>query len=553
MWNTDDWGTLILALPQSNLGSRIMVTTTSQPVAEHCSSLSGHVYRMSTLGDDHSRELFWHSLTSKCSVEEKKQLSMVIDICDGLPLALIESAKSFMKDMIENSACKEAVHMVCAPEERDNVTLRRMQWVLMNKYSGLTSYGARACLLYFHMFPIDDAIKRKSLILLWLAEELVGKGDDLKISDLEAASKHLMTLVDGNIIRPMQVSSNATVKSSMLPGTMYEFISRKSISENFVAFSDYDITPAKPEHIRRLSLHGGPRQYAKCIAKVELYLLQTLAVSGEACTVIMNFSQYKILRVLDMKRCDSQLDKASLEAIWKLIMLKYLGLPGNIGKVPKDIRDLQNLETLDVDVVGTEIVELCKEVIKLPKLKHLLGKFRLSSERYKNYNVERSILETFSGFVTNRQAVVFPQLMIHMKQLRKVKMWCNFSADNGEVKHHSDAIKKFIREGVTEHVPLRKIINEPNDRSLTIDITGCKKVPFLKSLEAPGKLSKLKLHGDLEEVPKFLIPQKIPGTEEFSTPMKVTSLCLSLTTLCGSSSLLPFQLKDGVTLLPTLI
>jgi len=148
--STDDWDTLMEALPDSDVGSRIIVTATSQLVAERCSYPSGHVYKMSTLSYQDSRELFWSVLTGKISESRKNQFSELIDKCDGLPLALTESAKPFKgKREVHNNEFQKALCNLCVPEEGSNGTLTRMQWVLMNNYRGLTSYvPGPACYIF---------------------------------------------------------------------------------------------------------------------------------------------------------------------------------------------------------------------------------------------------------------------------------------------------------------------------------------------------------------------------------------------------------------------
>ncbi|KAM0911977.1 hypothetical protein ACQ4PT_013149 [Festuca glaucescens] len=549
----EDWQFLERVFPDSDVCSRIIVTTTSQPVAARCSFPNGHVYKMSTLCSQDSDNLFFTALTRQHSDPEKEQLSTLMNICDGLPLALIEAAESLKGQAVEKFGCQETVRGLCALEEGNNVKLRRMQWVLMNKYSGLTSYGTRSCLLYFHMFPSRYPTKRKFLIRRWLAEEFVERGQP-GFSDLDAASEHLKTLSDCNIIRGMQLSNNATVKSCRLHGTMHEFISRQSKSQNFVNFLCHgNDVPAQPkEAVRRLSLRDGTANSESCIEDVPLYLLRTLAVSGETCKAVMDFSKYELLRVLDLKEWDHhQLREKELKKkcrdMCKLFMLKYLGLPGSIREVPKEIQDLIHLETLDVG--ETEIVEVYREVIKVPKLKHLLGKFRLNAKySAENWVLEDSRLETFSGFVNNGKAE-FPKLMKHMKKLKKVKIWCDSKAEVAELKHVSTAIHDFIFQKSTD--PLDVV------RSLSIDVKGCK-VQFLGYLNSPGRLTKLKLNGSLEKVPDFITPQRetvdtsTTTWNKFTTPLKVTSLCLSSTTLCGRRSLFPFELQPGATLLPSL-
>jgi len=87
------------------------------------------------------------------------------------------------------------------------------------------------------------------------------------------------------------------------------------------------------------------------------------------------------------------------------------------------------LETLDMRKTKIEILPV--EVIKLPHLVHLLGKFKLGkrdlkvSELGKFLPPKESNLQTLAGFITDNNPG-FPMLMLRMKKLRKVKIWCGW-------------------------------------------------------------------------------------------------------------------------------
>jgi len=204
----------------------------------------------------------------------------------------------------------------------------------------------------------------------------------------------------------------------------------------------------------------------------------------------LKFAKYELLRVLDLKEC-SHLEEKHLRDICGLLLLKYLSLGETIGKVPQKIRNLQCLETLDMR--RTKTVDLCLEALQLPKLKHLLGKFQLQEipnkklDKFLSDNCDHLVLETLSGFVAERSQGISQQ-MLFMGQLKKVKIWLDSSVDATSITHLSDAVKVFTSDGNS----MASV-----DRSLSIDFTECStaecSVRFLESLQAPGKLTSLKL------------------------------------------------------------
>jgi disease resistance protein RPM1 len=229
----------------------------------------------------------------------------------------------------------------------------------------------------------------------------------------------------------------------------------------------------------------------------------------------LNYAKYKLLRVLDLKEC-ADVKAEHVGKICDLLLLKYLSLGDSIDKVPRKIAKLKWLETLDMR--RTRVVMLPVEVLMLPGLRHILGKFQLREGDHTPKKLEKllskdSELQRLSGFVNGRSEV-FAQLMSRMGKLRKVKIWCDSTADVMKLADLLEATEKFIRGGLD----MTRV-----DRSLSIDIQGCPaecSELFMDSLQAPGHLTSLKLQGNLTRLPKF--QAKMNYIEE---------LCLSRTNL----------------------
>lgn len=89
---------------------------------------------------------------------------------------------------------------------------------------------------------------------------------------------------------------------------------------------------------------------------------------------ISDFRKYKLIRVLDMEEC-TDLHDGHLKDICKLWNLRYLSLGPSISSIPMEIGRLQLLETLYVSKTKVNVLPI--EVIRLPRLIHLIGKFEL--------------------------------------------------------------------------------------------------------------------------------------------------------------------------------
>lgn len=216
---------------------------------------------------------------------------------------------------------------------------------------------------------------------------------------------------------------------------------------------------------------------------------------------VLDFSKYELLRVLDLEECAVPLGDGHLKLICtKLLLLRYLCLGAAViaTTLPKEIRKLQLLDTLDVR--KTQIVILPTQVMELPCLVHLFGKFKLKQKqdvgghrmsKLQTWLSVKSKLETLAGFLLdNSKSQEFAQFMDHRKNLTKVKIWCEATADTSSSSHLSKAIKGFIERST----------DSTGTPSLSLDFEGELSQDMLNFSLEKGKhsccyLGSLKLQG----------------------------------------------------------
>ncbi|EMS56996.1 hypothetical protein TRIUR3_19520 [Triticum urartu] len=354
------------------------------------------------------------------------------------------------------------------------------------------------CLLYLCLFPPEHDVRTKPLIRRWLAEELVEVE--------QGAVNNLKILITASIICSTRRGNNGDVKICRPTDETLQWISEMSVSQNFIVLCD-GRAQLPADEARRLSVH--PPANVKLNLPQNLSRLRTLAVFPAAGANLSNyeavfdFAKYEMLRVLDLKEC-GHLSDGHIQAICDLVLMKYLSINlGSIGFITRDIGMLKQLETLDLS--GSQTVTVFKEVLLLPKLKHLLGKFQLSriditsvpvvgwfESNLERFLRDKSVLETLAGFVTG-ETLGFPQLMSLMRRLREVKIWCGSNASKRNLKDLSNAITEFIHRTTREpHVHW----------SLSIHFEGSSGEFTKKIVSVAGKLDSLKLHGlsDIKEL-----------------------------------------------------
>jgi hypothetical protein len=388
---------------------------------------------------------------------------------------------------------------------------KNLQQVLMSNYRSLPGrpVDLRTCLLYVCVFPNGHPIRRSNLLRRWLAEGYVRDPDPCEA--LLVADKSLEELMDRNIIRPVDPSKKAKVKTCRAHGIMHEFMLQMSMSAKFIT----SLRDAQRRNYRHLfldersrvsNMHKGGRR-----ARDEKLRAHSLTIFGSAGDAFVDFADCEFLRVLDLEEC-KDLNDGQMDGVPKLWHLKYLSLGATISRLPSKIERLHSLETLDMRKARIDTLPL--EILKLPHLAHLLGRFKLGKRDWKmselgKFLPKESNLQTLAGFLTDGNPG-FPMLMVRMKKLRKVTIWCNDDDnDSKSLAELSHGVKKFVEDELDTSIGARSLSLHLRNSSENI----------LHSLENSfGYLSSLKLHGALRGLTRF-----------------AASLC-GLTELCLSST-----------------
>ncbi|CAL4979935.1 unnamed protein product [Urochloa decumbens] len=516
----EQWDCIKSTFPK-NTRSRIIVTTRIQALAEVCCShgTNGYVYNVRSLDEKQSKELLEAVLKKQLPGFEQSS-TLITNKCDGHPLALFSVANYLLRKTEFTERDCNFFWRDLGSHMSKEYAFRKLQEVLLNNYRSLPGrpVDLKTCLLYVCVFPNGHPIRRSSLMRRWLAERYVHDPDPSKA--VVVADKILEELIDRNIIRPLDPSKNTKVKTCRAHGIMHEFMLHMSMSAKFITFlgdpqrSNYrhlfmDGRPvisggraSNVNHDHTSPAHGGTSSDEKLRA-------HSLTVCGTVGEVAFDFAKWELLRVLDLEEC-MDLKDDHMDGMYKLWHLKYLGLGATISRLPSKIAKMHCLETLDMR--KTKIETLPVEVIKLPHLAHLLGKFKLGKRDLKmselgKFLPKESNLQTLAGFITDNNPG-FPMLMVRMKTLRKVKIWCN-DHDGKSLAELSTGIEKFIMHELDTSIGVRSLSLHLRNSSESI----------LHSLENSfGYLSSLKLHGALS------------GLTEFATSLcGLTELCLSST------------------------
>ncbi|XP_048548043.1 disease resistance protein RGA4-like isoform X1 [Triticum urartu] len=525
--------------------SRILVTTTVTSVANACSLPDGYVYSMRSLSAEQSKAYLDKKVfVNGCSPDLERGSTAIVNRCDGHPLALVSVAKALQGHKLTGDLCEEMTQNLCSRmDENKNGHFTKLGQVLMNNYSSLPGNSLKTCLLYSSAFPNDRPVSRKTLTSRWLAEGYID-------GDQEIANKKLDELIDRNIIRPVDPSNNGKAKTCKPHGIMHQFMLHKSMASNFI---DTSFGAKNRSNFRHLIIENatngtagnkgdgtGPAGhdrlhniFSSFKKKVDNFFSgsaskqlrpRSLTVFGSVEEAVPDLTSFELLRVLDLKEC-SVLNEEHLGQIYKLLHLKYLTLGSSVSNLSVQMERLHCLETLDLR--KTKIETLPMEVITLPHLAHLYGKIKLKKISGKNltgFLQGKTNLQTLAGVVVDSNSG-FPELMVHMKKLTKVKIWCEIPSTDSNYAVLSEAIHKFAQAGMATPVGARSLSLHLNDFSKGL-LHHHQGDSTIATSRKRGYLSSLKLQGSLNQLPQFVMGLR--GLKE---------LCLTYTNLKGSELL----------------
>lgn len=426
--------------PENCKDNRIIVTTSVHSIARDYSSGSYYVYPMQYLGEGNSEKLFWKKVLSPRSRipsgPEGDRSRIILSKCDGSPMALI-SAGNYLRrednrhphlsEDLCKAVCKELDNIV-ASEVAAFCEIKRM---FVQCYNSLTDYDHKNCLLYLSIYPRGHEINSKGFSRRLKAEQLVD-GDALRC---------WKKLIDNSMIEPAPIRKQYNDgKRCKVQGMMMEFVIHKSVSRNLVTLiEEGDVRRNKPDKkVRRLSVHSSSStgEGSKLIPEeIELSTVRSLTIfktkhPAETYVSGVDFKSCKMMRVLDLEGCKG-LNSSSgvLDAICGLLLLKYLNLKNtDIDKLPTKVKNLKRLEMLDIRHTRVEILPV--EVIMLPELAQLVGKFELprlsdtETEALTKFLKEKSKLHTLGGIVIQKMKGV-DIVIRNARKLKKLKICGN--------------------------------------------------------------------------------------------------------------------------------
>ncbi|KAM3214018.1 hypothetical protein ACQJBY_066440 [Aegilops geniculata] len=352
LWATSVWDVLSRAFPEG--GYR-----------------PDHIFQMEFLSDDNSQKLLLQRILSENQSPRifDHVLPHILRKCGGLPLAIIMVA-SLLASRPEKLDQLGFVRSSLGSNMRlqAHPAMERFMEQLLNIRFDCLPHYLKTCLLYLSTCPEGYIFLKDDLVKQWLAEDFICAqlGKDME----EVARSYFDELVSMGLIQVMDINYSYELLSYSVHHMVLDFITCKSIEENFITVVDYSQTAMLlPDKVRRLSLHFGSATYATTPASTRLSQVRSLFFFG-LFNCMPSLMVFKFLRVLNL-RLWGGLGNTSLDLtrISELFRLRYLQVTSSaIVKLPYQIEAMKHLETLEIN---SRVCAIPPDIVRLPSLLHL--------------------------------------------------------------------------------------------------------------------------------------------------------------------------------------
>ncbi|XP_050283734.1 putative disease resistance protein RGA4 [Quercus robur] len=367
VWNDDieKWDRLKEILLGGARGSRILVTTREEKVAESSKTIETH--RLTGLNDGDSWSLFKQKAFKKGQEQENskfKEIGMeIISKCKGVPIAIKTIGSLLYSKKSEEEWLSFKNNEFSKVNESDILPTLRLS------YDHLPSH-LKQCFAYCSLFPKDYEFEKEELIKLWMAQGFIRlSGQNQCLEDV--GHKYFMELLwrsffqkdRRSIFKIHDLMHDLAILVAGLESTTFEINGKRIEEKTYHVSFGFDLGSSKqiPNSLFKAS------RIRTFLLPSQTYDPNQMVWNKSTCDAFV--SSFKFLRLLDLNRTGI---RSVPHSIGKLKHLRHLDLSLNgIKMLPNSITRLQNLEILNLYNCD-ELVELPRNISRLVNLRHLI-------------------------------------------------------------------------------------------------------------------------------------------------------------------------------------
>ncbi|XP_071927452.1 putative disease resistance protein At1g50180 [Coffea arabica] len=384
LWSTEAWDCLKGAIPVSEHGTKILLTTRNRDVAAHFGP-NGYHHELHFLTPEES----WELLRKKSELLRVKSLrersgdgcedlgkmeelgKKMLNHCGGLPLAVVVLGGILRtkKTLKEWNEVHENIKSYL--DKREKIGKEgEVQKALAYSYYDLP-WQLKPCFLYLGKFREDSEIRAESLYQMWIGEGMIFENDRREQETMmDVAERYLKELAMRCMveIKAYEEGKHAVTKleSCRLHDLMRDLCLAKAKEENL--YKLVDRTPSRDSPPTTEAQYGlifrllsedisqynfPPKEQTK---HLHSFLCDPLAGKGQLpilgvriMSQVKNLKMLRVLAILSFNMASqSCYIKSPLGHVGKLIHLRCLRLMGRGINLPYSLGNLKYLETLDL-------------------------------------------------------------------------------------------------------------------------------------------------------------------------------------------------------------
>ncbi|XP_065868310.1 putative disease resistance RPP13-like protein 1, partial [Euphorbia lathyris] len=482
----EDWTLLCGPFEAGALGSRIIITTRLQNVADMTTGTSTTAHKLKELSYDECLSVFCQHALGATNFDQHLDLKAIgeeiVKRCTRLPLAA-KALGGLLRGKSNTNAWKEILKSEIwdLPDNKSNILP-----ALRLSYLHLPP-PLKRCFGYCSIFPKDYEFDRDELVFLWMVEGfLCQQTNKVKQMD-DLGHEYFDELLSRSFFQQSNDNKSRYVIHDLINdlarfvsrGTCFHLVDNESAGVESYAYVRHSSFIHREYNVSRrfecfyemnklrnfLSLRQSKYHSKSCLSRKVLYdLLPKLK-----CLRVLSLTHYEIV---ELPSC-----------VGELKQLRYLDLSStDIRKLPESIGKLFHLETLKLYNCG-ELIELPKSICNLTNLLYLdISKTESLKEMSKIGNLTR--LRMLSKFIVGEgndglkisELKKLPQLAgkLEIEGLQNVRD----ITDENLIKEKPGLLKLHFKWGdrkvVNSNIQDEQILKslEPHQNATSVSISG---------------------------------------------------------------------------------
>ncbi|XP_048226086.1 putative disease resistance protein RGA3 [Ricinus communis] len=470
----DDWKPLLQLLEIAQFGSKVLVTTQNQKIAEIIETQPA--YLLDCLPENECWSLFKSiafrggNLPSLVQNDLENIGREILSKCNGLPLA-VKGMGNILRGNVDISNWQKVMNSSVMDLENSKNSLNILATIKWSYYY-LPSH-LKQCFAYCSIFPKGYKFDKKELVKLWMAQGFIH-------SEQERTEKIGMEYFDELLARFFFQHSNIDDLQYGMHDIIHDLA--QSVSNTYCcqvkdmkscSFSeDYrhvsllceDIEQSSlkiircSKKLRTLLLPGDhSKDFGQALKKIfhTLRYIRTLDLSSSTLLHLpKSIEELKLLRYLDLSKTKIKLLPDSICNLYNLQTLKLLDCPW-LSALPKDLGKLVSLHYLELDeIFWFKCKSLPPRIGKLTSL-HTLPEFRVGCKT--GYRIEElkdmAYLTGTLHISMLENAVNAAEAKLSEKEnLQKLV----FEWSSAEIKLHDQAAEEIL-ENMVPHTNIKEL------------------------------------------------------------------------------------------------